>query len=60
MTAANLCDTLHKEVFKWAGLPEAIIVERDLRMTAFAVGAWGIHMQVELKFSTAYPPQTRC
>jgi transposase InsO family protein len=58
MTCLQLCDTLYKEVFSWVGLPESIVGDRVSRLTASAMRALAKHLQVKLKLSTAYHPQT--
>lgn len=58
MTTNDLFDTLYKEVFSWVGLPEAIITDRDPRMTASVMRSLAKYLQVKLKLSTSYHPQT--
>jgi hypothetical protein len=49
---------MYKQVFSWVGLPESIVGDRDSRLTASAMRALCKHVQVKLKLSTAYHPQT--
>jgi transposase InsO family protein len=58
MTTATLCYAIYKEVFSWAGLPASIVCERDSRLTATAMRAITKYLQIKLKLSTAYHPQT--
>jgi RNase H-like domain found in reverse transcriptase/Integrase zinc binding domain/Reverse transcriptase (RNA-dependent DNA polymerase)/Integrase core domain len=58
MNTAQLCDVLYKEVFSWVGLPESITGDRDSRLTASQMRALLKFLNIKLKLSVAYHPQT--
>jgi transposase InsO family protein len=58
MSSLELCDTLYEQAFSWVGLPAPIVGDRDSRLTASAMRAQCKHLQVKLKLSTGYHPET--
>ena len=58
MNTVQLCDLLYKEVFSWVGLPASINGDLDSRLTASQMRALCKYLQVKLKLSVAYHPQT--
>ena len=58
MDSEQLCQTLYEHAFSWTGLPESIVGDRDSRLRAHEVRALCDFLQVRLKLSVAYHPQT--
>lgn len=58
MGTQRLCEVLYEHVFSWAGLPESIVGDRDTRLRASELRALCTFLQVRLKLSVAYHPQT--
>ena len=58
MNTQDLCDVLYKHVFSWVGLPEAIIGDRDTRLTASRMRSLSKALGLRVVNSTAYHPQT--
>ena len=58
MSTKQLIDLLWSRVFSYAGLPESIVGDRDTRLRAREFRALCAHLQVRMKLSVAYHPQT--
>jgi hypothetical protein len=60
MSTKDLIDLLWERVFSWVGLPMGIIGDRyrDTRLTADQMRALARALQVRLRLSVAYHPQT--
>jgi hypothetical protein len=58
MTTTGLLDLLWEKVFCWIGLPFSIIGDRDTRLTAKQMRALTARLQVRMRLSVAYHPQT--
>ena len=58
MNTKQLCAVLWERVFSWCGLPESIVGDRDTRLRAREFRALCSSLQVRMKLSVAYHPQT--
>jgi transposase InsO family protein len=58
MNATQLADHLFTRVFSWVGFPQEIVGDRDTRLTASQMRKLKRQLNVRLKLSVAYHPQT--
>jgi transposase InsO family protein len=58
MSTKELVDLLWTRVFAWAGLPASIVGDRDTRLSASRFRAVCKALNLKLKLSVAYHPQT--
>jgi hypothetical protein len=58
MTTTGLLDLLWEKLFCWIGLPLSITGDRDTRLTASQMRALTARLQVRMRVSVAYHPQT--
>jgi hypothetical protein len=58
MNTDDLCQVLWARVFCWIGLPSSIVGDRDARLTASQMRALCKSLEIQMKLSVAYHPQT--
>jgi transposase InsO family protein len=58
MNTDDLCQVLWAGVFCWIGLPSSIVGDRDARLTASQTRALCKSLEIQMKLSVAYHPQT--
>jgi hypothetical protein len=58
MSTTMFLDLLWEKVFCWIGLPLSIVGDRDTRLTASQMRALTARLQVHMRLSVAYHPQT--